>query len=205
MDDVGTVSAVEGRQSLGGMPQRLIERQGPPLQSSGQGLALDVLEDEIVDGGRRVRDLIVTDVVQRADVRVIERCDSLGFALEPIPALRIDGDVRREELEGDGSVQPGVARFVDLAHATCPERGFDEVWTERGSARERHEASSRRVEGPAPRAAITSYGPSRVPAVKVIRRRQSSKIATGSDPITRKTLQILLRDLIWRRLRRRNR
>jgi hypothetical protein len=54
-------------------------------------------------------------VVQRADVRMRERGDGLGFALEALPQIRISRDMCGQNFDRDGAVQPRVARFVDFA------------------------------------------------------------------------------------------
>ncbi len=64
-----------------------------------------------------------SDVVERADVRMRERGDGLGFALEPRAELGIRGEFRGEDLDGDGAVEPCIPRPVHLAHAAGAEAG----------------------------------------------------------------------------------
>ena len=68
-------------------------------------------------------------VVQRADVRMRERGDGLGFSLEPVAELRVVGDPGGEDLDRDRAIEAGVARPVDLAHPARTERGHDFVRT----------------------------------------------------------------------------
>ncbi len=63
------------------------------------------------------------NVVQRADVRVVQGRDGLGFPLEPLAEIGIVGDMRQEHLGGDGTVQAGVTRFVDLAFGSVLDAG----------------------------------------------------------------------------------
>ena len=90
-----------------------------------QGLPLQKLHDQ---EGVPVAGL--SNVVQRANVWMRERSDSLGFSLEPVTELRVIGDQRRENLDRDGAIEADVARLVDLAHAAGTERSEDFVRTE---------------------------------------------------------------------------
>ena len=68
------------------------------------------------------------DVVDGADVGVIEGGGGLRFALETGERLRIGGDVFGEEFECDEAMEAGVFGFVDDAHAAATEFvGDDEV------------------------------------------------------------------------------
>ncbi len=79
---------------------RLCSSAGGQLQSifywqrAAQWLALDVLYDQVIR----------TDVVQRADVRMIQRRNGPSFALE---ALAVRGF---EDLDGDDAVEARIAR-----------------------------------------------------------------------------------------------
>ena len=53
--------------------------------------------------------------------------------LEPLLQIRVCGDMLREDLDGDGAVQAGVASFVDLTHAAFAEGGLDLVRAEGGA------------------------------------------------------------------------
>jgi hypothetical protein len=48
------------------------------------------------------------------------------FMAEPFdPAIRRVQDFTREELDGDGPIEPGIARAVDLSHSSGTERCED--------------------------------------------------------------------------------
>ena len=72
----------------------------------------------------------MADVVQRADVRVVQARDRPGFAIKPFPALGIIGHTMRQDLDRDDAIQPRVARAIDLAHAAGAEGGLNFVWAE---------------------------------------------------------------------------
>jgi hypothetical protein len=71
-----------------------------------QRLAVDVLEHEIA----------WPDVVQLADVRMVQGRDRARFVFESTQPIRVMGHRRRENLNGDCAIKPRVAGFVDLAH-----------------------------------------------------------------------------------------
>ena len=59
----------------------------------------------------------MADVVERADVRMIERRDRARLALEALAQLRVGRERRRQDLDRDRAVEPRVAGAVDFAHA----------------------------------------------------------------------------------------
>jgi hypothetical protein len=70
----------------------LLERQRLARQTVGQRLALEILHDE------KANAFGIPNVVQRADVRMIERRDAFGLALEALARIGVLGDLRRENL-----------------------------------------------------------------------------------------------------------
>ena len=78
------------------------------------------------------------DVEERADVRVVQRGDGAGLALEPLLQIGIGGDVLGEDPDGDGAIQAGVAGLIDLPHPARAEGGLDLVGAERGAWIESH-------------------------------------------------------------------
>ena len=64
------------------------------------------------------------------DVRMIQRGQHLGFAVEARKPLRIAGEGLWQNLDRDLALQLRVARAIDLAHATGAERGQDFVRAE---------------------------------------------------------------------------
>ena len=86
------------------------------------GLTFEVLQHQVVR----------SYVVHLADVGMVERRDRARLALEPLAVLR------RQLLDRDDAVEPGVEGFVDFAHAAGPNQGLDFVRAEVGSGRQRH-------------------------------------------------------------------
>ena len=63
--------------------------------------------DEFHDEKRRLACL--TDVVERADVRMIQRPDAFRLALKPLARRRISGEAFGKNLDGDVAIEPGIA------------------------------------------------------------------------------------------------
>jgi hypothetical protein len=90
-----------------------------------QRLAVEVFHDEKIDAG------LLPDVVDGADMRMIQRGNGPSLALEPLLQFGMAGDMSGERLDGDGSIEARVSGFVDLAHAARAERRLDLVRAER--------------------------------------------------------------------------
>ena len=78
------------------------------------------------------------DVVQRADVRMVERRDGARFALEALAELGIGGECVGQDLDRDDAIEPRVARLVDLAHAAGADEREDFVGAEAGAGGQSH-------------------------------------------------------------------
>ena len=76
--------------------------------------------------------------MERADVRVVQAGDGLRLTLEPLLEIGVGGDVLGEDLDGDGSIEPRVPRFVHLSHAAGPDGGHDLVRPELRPGFKRH-------------------------------------------------------------------
>ena len=90
-----------------------------------QRRALQILHDD------ERAPVLLADVVDRADVRVVQRRRRPRFAREPAQRLRIPRELFGDELERHGTVQPRVFGFVDDAHAAAAELLDDAVVRER--------------------------------------------------------------------------
>jgi hypothetical protein len=82
--------------------------------------ALDVLEHQVV--GADVEDL--------TDIGMTQRGDRARFLLETAHTIGIRGEDVRQDLECHVTIQPRVARPIDLAHAAGAERSHDFIGTE---------------------------------------------------------------------------
>ena len=64
---------------------------------------------------------------------MVQAGDRLRFALEALAEIGIVGDMRGQDLDGDGAVKASVGGFVDLAHPAGPEGGVDLIGAERSA------------------------------------------------------------------------
>jgi len=75
----------------------------------GERLAFEIFEHE------EVRVSLVPDVVERADVWMVQGCDRPRLALEALAQRGVTADMCREDLDGDRAIEPGVAGSIDFA------------------------------------------------------------------------------------------
>ena len=129
---------VERASDLYDVAEHLVQRQRALLQAAGERLALPVLHDDEVDAR------VATNVVNGADVGMVERCDGFRFALEGGTRVSIARCVRRQHFDRHSAIESCVACTIDLAQAAGAEGG--EV----------------------------SYGPRRAPAAKVMKSASSA-------------------------------
>lgn len=144
--DAVPMGRVERGGDFDGVLERLIDGKRAFRQSIGERVALEVRHDEEVGA------LVLADVIERADVRVIEGADRLGFAFEAFAAIGIGrGCLDR--------ILMATVRFslLSLARYTSPMP-------------------------PAPSGDSTSYGPRRAPAAKDMERRDYSRSTTCRAP-----------------------
>ena len=111
------------------------------LQPTLQRLALQILHDEI----RRA--LLLTNIVEGANVRVRELGDRAGLTVEARLELRIRRQRRRKNFDRDSAIEPRVAGFVDFAHPAGADGGEDFVRAEPYAGRQRHGSASDRLYG----------------------------------------------------------
>ena len=76
-------------------------------------------------------------LVDGHDVRMIQCRRGLRFLLKTAPR-RLVGDLVGQEFDGDGTVEPGVARAEHLAHTTNTEAGLDLVGAKTSAGSYRH-------------------------------------------------------------------
>ena len=128
--------------------ERLRQRQRAARRRLLERLALDVLHDQVVDV------VLQADVVERADVRMIQAGDDLRFALKPLAAVRIVRQMFRQGLDRDGAVQAGVEGAIDLAHAARGDQRLDIIGARRCVRQSGQAPTAARVGGPHWRGAV---------------------------------------------------
>ena len=96
--------------NLDGEPSRTFRFQSGARDAVLQRHTVQKLHD---DEGLAV---LLADLVNGADIRMVQCGSGLGFALKTRQRLRVSGNVFGQEFEGDKAVQPSVFGFVDHAH-----------------------------------------------------------------------------------------
>ena len=79
----------------------------------GEVAALDQLHAEVVLA------VVLADLVDRHDARVVEQGDGLGLVLEPAQLGVVGQNAGLDHLEGDGPVEADLPGLVDDAHAAA--------------------------------------------------------------------------------------
>jgi hypothetical protein len=115
VDDPLGVGGVESVGELDAEIEQRVVLRGSRRDAVPEGLALEPLH---ADEGLA---LVLADVVDGADVRVVEGGSGPGLALESLPGLAVGEQAFREELEGDAAPEPRVLGLVDDAHASAAE------------------------------------------------------------------------------------
>src|SRR5215475_11005449 len=70
------------------------------------------------------------DVVNREDVRVVERRGGAGFLLEAEQTVRILGELGGQDFDGDLATESRVFGQIDLAHSACAELRYNLIMVE---------------------------------------------------------------------------
>ena len=71
--------------------------------------------------------IVLADLVNCADVRMIQRRGSLGFALEAAQRLRVLRNIVGQEFESDKATEVGILGLVHHTHPTAPKLFDDAV------------------------------------------------------------------------------
>src|ERR1700693_473612 len=81
-------------------------------------------------------------IEERADVRVVQASNCFCFALEPFTQLGAICEMRRQNFDGNDSIEARGAGFVHLAHSARTDSGEDFVRTEFGACGYWHRSES---------------------------------------------------------------
>ena len=98
------------------------ELQRSLLQDGSQRLALDVFHDE-----EHLPVLVLDELVDLADERMIERGRQSRLARQPVHDVGCRRATRTNRLDGDDPAQLAILRAIDLAHAALTDELLDHV------------------------------------------------------------------------------
>lgn len=116
MDDPLAVSFVERIGNLDRACQGFAKRKRAFRQPYGKGLAVDELHHE------KVNPVIVPDVMDGADIWMVERRHGARFPLEPRTTLRIIHPLGGQHFYRDFPAEARIESLIDLSHPACPDR-----------------------------------------------------------------------------------
>ena len=126
VDDALVVRVLERAQDADDDLERLVDRHGGAvLQQLPHRVALDVLHDDEGQGGLLAHGVghgLLAGVVHGDDRGVVEGRRRLGLAAEARVEGRVLREVGAQQLDGDGTGEPGVVADVDLGHAAASDQ-----------------------------------------------------------------------------------
>ena len=132
MNHAELVRGVQRVGDLDGKSQRESDRQRTVGETMFERFAVEQRHHEVVNA------VGLADIVDAADVRMIELRDGVRFPFETSAALPVIGDVGGEDLDRDVAIEPAVSRPIDFAHAASAEERVDFVRAESSATRQRH-------------------------------------------------------------------
>ena len=135
VDDALVVRVLERVGHLPRDGQRFVERNRPAADALRQRRAFDQFHHQRADWAGFFQ------AVDGRDVRMIERRQELGFALEAGHALGIAGEGLGQDLQRDVAIEASVAGAVDFAHAAGAEERDDLVGADLGAGAKHAERS----------------------------------------------------------------
>jgi hypothetical protein len=115
MDDAFGVSTIKRISDFDGQRQQRFLRHGATVDAMFQRDAFQKFH-----GDERMP-VLFADVVDGADIGMIQRGGGLGLALKTCQRARIARNFRREKLEGHEAVQPRVLGLINHAHSATAE------------------------------------------------------------------------------------
>ena len=113
---------------LNGSVQHLLQREWSLTEAVAESRPVQELQHQVGQA------LELADVVDRANVRMIQRRNGPRLPVEPFGAASIGPLAVDQDLDRDRPIQPEVSCPVDLAHAARPNEGLDFVGAEERSS-----------------------------------------------------------------------
>ena len=112
---------VEGVGDLRAVLEHVVQGQRPLDEALFERFAFQALHNDEIDS------ILVADIMENADIGMIQAGYGFGFAFEALSGLGVRGQVVGQDLDCDLAVEAGVAGTVNFSHATGAERRDDFV------------------------------------------------------------------------------
>src|SRR5664279_1483597 len=106
-------SRLQSARELKGRVEQFIWGQSADLKAFEKRYSIESFHDDIGPC------IMLTDIVDSANVRMIERRSSACFALEPLERFRVPRQLLRQELEGNPPPQSDVLGLIDDTHPSA--------------------------------------------------------------------------------------
>ena len=84
--------------------------------------------------------ILLTDVVQRADVRMVQARDGSCLAFEPLLVSGVVGELR-EDLDSNRALEPCISRTVNLSHSAHAKKGDNLIRSQTRSRGQCHDGA----------------------------------------------------------------
>src|SRR5258708_13874795 len=132
MNDSSTMGSLQRTGDLSSQLEHLLYRQRLAIHVLLERLAFEQLHDE------ELLPLVFSHVVNRADMRIVQRGCRACFALEPLLRTGFCDETRRQNLDGYVSSETRVGRPVNLAHPAGPQKCPDFIGSKFCACTDRH-------------------------------------------------------------------
>jgi len=123
VDNALAMSVVQTVGNLNGIFQSCSQRQPSPGQTGFQRFSVDEFHYQ------EMCSVLLANVMQRADTRMVQAADDLRLAFKALEPLRIGGQLFWKNLYCDFAVQAGVRRTIHFAHTTGTEQAANNIRT----------------------------------------------------------------------------
>src|ERR1700730_10104312 len=102
MHHVSAMRSLKSTRNLNRDRKRLLQGKRSLRQPRGQRVSFEILHYQVIDA------VLMTDVVEDANMGMIRAGDGFRFAFEPLPKLGVPGKVRGQNLDSNGSIQTRI-------------------------------------------------------------------------------------------------
>jgi hypothetical protein len=130
MNDALFVCGGEGIGNRDSVAKHLIHGQPTRSQEIGKRVAFEVFHDNVVNA------VLGSDVVQSADVGMVQVRDGAGFAFEASSGLDVGRDLWKQNLDGHPATESYILCSVHFTHAACAKKGVEAIRADFGASLE---------------------------------------------------------------------
>src|SRR5437879_4814884 len=113
--------------NLSGIPQHLFQRQGSSLEPLSQRFTFEVFHHQ------EIGVVLLTDVVKRADMRMVQAGNGARLPHNSFMYFRAIGKISSQYRDGYKALQPSICSLVDLAHAAFAQERQDLIRPQLGT------------------------------------------------------------------------